>query len=201
MLKITVKDLWKSYGEESVFQGFSTEISPGEITVLMGRSGCGKTTFTRILLGLEKADRGTVSGLPEKKSAVFQEDRLFEPFSAVSNIRAALGKKGTDREIRDNLEAVGLLGEVLLKPVSALSGGMRRRTAIVRAMMADSELVILDEPFEGLDPETKERTMAYVREQRRGRTLLLVTHNREEGEAMGGKFLIFKRGDGDGRED
>lgn len=78
---------------------------------------------------------------------------------------------------------------------------MRRRTAIVRAMMADSELVILDEPFEGLDPETKERTMAYVREQRRGRTLLLVTHNREEGEAMGGKFLIFKRGDGDGRED
>ena len=67
-MKITVKDLWKSYGEESVFQGFSTEISPGEITVLMGRSGCGKTTFTRILLGLEKADRGTVSGLPEKKS-------------------------------------------------------------------------------------------------------------------------------------
>lgn len=200
-MKIIVEDLWKSYGKEPVFQGFSAELPLGEITVLMGKSGCGKTTLTRILLGLERADGGRVSGVPEKKSAVFQEDRLFESFGAVSNIRAALGKKRTDGEIRENLEAVGLLGEVLSKPVSALSGGMRRRCAIVRAMMADSAFVVLDEPFEGLDSETKKRTMAYVRERRRGRTLLLVTHNREEGEAMGGRFLILKEGKNDGRED
>ena len=172
-MKIIVEDLWKSYGKEPVFQGFSAELPLGKITVLMGKSGCGKTTLTRILLGLERADGGRVSGVPEKKSAVFQEDRLFEPFGAVSNIRA----------------------------VSALSGGMRRRCAIVRAMMADSAFVVLDEPFEGLDSETKKRTMAYVRERRRGRTLLLVTHNREEGEAMGGRFLILKEGKKDGRED
>ena len=200
-MKIIVEYLWKSYGKEPVFQGFSAELPLGEITVLMGKSGCGKTTLTRILLGLERADGGRVSGVPEKKSAVFQEDRLFEPFGAVSNIRAALGKKRTDEEIRENLEAVGLLGEVLAKPVSALSGGMRRRCAIVLAMMADSAFVVLDEPFEGLDSETKKRTMAYVRERRRGRTLLLVTHNLEEGEAMGGRFLILKEGKNDGRED
>ena len=105
-MKIIVEDLWKSYGKEPVFQGFSAELPLGEITVLMGKSGCGKTTLTRILLGLERADGGRVSGVPEKKSAVFQEDRLFEPFGAVSNIRAALGKKRTDEEIRENLEAV-----------------------------------------------------------------------------------------------
>ena len=157
----------------------------------MGKSGCGKTTLMRILLGLETADGGSVSGVPEKKSAVFQEDRFFEPFSAVSNVRAALGKKNTDEEIRRNLEAVGLSGEDCSKPVSALSGGMRRRTAIVRAMMADSELVVLDEPFEGLDAETKKKTIQYVQGHRGGRTLLLVTHNREEGEAMGGTFLAL----------
>ena len=190
-MKITVEHLWKRYGEEAVFRDFSAEIPLGEITVLMGKSGCGKTTLTRILLGLETADGGAVSGVPAKKSAVFQEDRLFEPFNAVSNVRAVLGKGSSAEEVRQHLEAVGLFGEVLGKPVSALSGGMRRRCAIVRAMMADSEFVVLDEPFEGLDADTKQKTMAYVREKRQGRTLLLVAHNREEGEAMGGRFMIL----------
>lgn len=190
-MKITVEHLWKSYGKEIVFRDFSAEIPLGEITVLMGKSGCGKTTLMRLLLGLEKADGGAVSGVPAKKSAVFQEDRLFESFNAEANVRAVLGKGSSAEAVREHLEAVGLFGEDLVKPVSALSGGMRRRCAIVRAMMADSQLIVLDEPFEGLDADTKQKTMAYVRAKRQGRTLLLVTHNREEGEAMGGRFMIL----------
>ena len=141
----------------------------------MGPSGCGKTTLLRILLGLETADAGTITGLEGRRmSAVFQEDRLCENVSAVSNLRLvnpALSRRAAEAALTE----LGL-GEALSQPVREFSGGMKRRVAILRALLAEFDLLLADEPFKGLDEETKRQTMAYFAEHTRGKTVILVTH-------------------------
>ena len=103
----------------------------------MGKSGLGKTTLLRILMGLEKYDAGSIEGMENKKiSAVFQEDRLCENLSAVTNVAIVCEKNVTLQEIRKELENIGLSGSTE-KPVKELSGGMKRRVAIIRSIMAD----------------------------------------------------------------
>ncbi|NLT94805.1 MAG: ABC transporter ATP-binding protein [Clostridia bacterium] len=191
-MDIKISGLSKSYGENRVLKNLNLTFPEKEITCIMGPSGCGKTTLLNILMGLTRPDQGTVEGVPKKKSAVFQEDRLCESFSAVSNVRLVCEKNIDDKKIISHLDRVGLK-ESCKKPVRELSGGMKRRVAIVRAILAPSEILFLDEPFKGLDEETKKATMKYVKENTKGRTVLMVTHNIEEAEAFGGRIIQLKK--------
>ena len=176
----------KAFGEKQVLRDFSLLLPAGEVTCLMGASGCGKTTVLRILMGLEKPDRGERLGMAGVRvSAVFQEDRLLEPLTAVGNLRFVCEDPAQEEEIPALLAEMGLAGET--GPVRDFSGGMQRRVAIARALIARYDLLVLDEPFRGLDEATKERVVSCVRRRSAGKTVLLVTHDEEEARAMGGR--------------
>ena len=152
-MAIKIENLSKSYDGRQVFENLNMELTEGRITCIMAPSGKGKTTLLRILIGLEQADRGKITGIEGKNiSVVFQEDRLCENLNVLSNIRLVQKEK---TEIREGLEAVGLL-DCCHQPVRELSGGMKRRVAILRALYAKWDILFLDEPFKGLDKEMKE---------------------------------------------
>ena len=177
LAQMTVLNLCKSYGEKAVLTNFSAHFEKGETSALMGPSGCGKSTLLRILLGIEKADAGEIRGVG-RAVAVFQEDRLSEPLSAVMNV--CLGRRdATRKEAKALLSALGLASDAE-KSVCELSGGMRRRVSIARALIADADTVLLDEPFSALDDETKAAVMAFTKEALKGKTVLLITHDAEE---------------------
>ena len=185
---IALQHLSKSFGEKTILRDFSLEFAPGIITALLGPSGCGKTTLLRLAAGLEKPDSGEVlrdSGA--RLSFVFQEDRLLPWFSALGNLTAA----GISRDdaLRD-LARVGLAGEEHKKPAE-LSGGMRRRLSIVRALAYGGDFFFLDEPLQGLDPGTASSVLSLLRQRLEGKTGLLITHNPEEALALAGQIVII----------
>ena len=184
---ITITDLWKSYDTLPVLCSINLELASGHTYCLMGPSGGGKTTLLRILLGLESADRGTVSADPSLRlTAVFQEDRLCETFSPIENIMMASGSAYKKEHIFQ--EACRLLPrESLTRPVSTLSGGMKRRVAILRALLAPSDGILMDEPFTGLDEDTKQTVIEYIKEKSAGKLLLVTTHQEEDIAVLGGE--------------
>lgn len=190
-MDIIINDLSKKYGEKIVLSHYSAVIKEGMTTAVMAPSGGGKTTLLRILAGLEKADAGTVLGIEDKKiSMVFQEDRLCSNLSALSNIRLVCGRDISRKQIGEELEKVGLKGSES-QPACKLSGGMRRRTALVRALIVPYDLLILDEPFKGLDEENKKTVMDYTKEKSHGKTVIFVTHDEKEAEYLGGNRIIL----------
>ena len=188
MAIIVIDNLTKSYGSKLALAPFSCTLEMGETVCLLGQSGCGKTTLLRLLLGLESPTGGAVSGLPDRVSAVFQEDRLCPSFSAVTNIASALGRQVSRKKIADLLTGMGL-GDALSKPVRELSGGMQRRVAIGRSLLYPADLYLMDEPFKGLDEETRNLIMDTVLSLTRGKTLLVVTHDPEEAAYLGGRII------------
>lgn len=191
-MDICINNISKSFGDKVVIRNFSTTLYEHQYNCIMGPSGCGKTTLLNILMGLLKPDSGTVTGVPNKKSAVFQEDRLCESFNAISNIRMVCPKKPDTATIREHLASIGLKEDSIYQPVSKLSGGMRRRVAIVRAMLAESGIIFLDEPFKGLDSETKKTVMQYVKDNSRGRTVIMVTHDEAEVAELNGNLITME---------
>lgn len=172
-MEIRVEKLCKSYGGKAVLTDVSAVFPPG-ITCISAPSGTGKTTLLRLVLGLERPDAGTIHGADCRWAAVFQEDRLLEDLSAAANLRFALGE--VPGEAGAMLERLGLdLSDP--KGVRAWSGGMRRRLALARALLAPAEALALDEPFTGLDGENRERCLALIREREGGRPVLLATHD------------------------
>ncbi|MGI6733340.1 MAG: ATP-binding cassette domain-containing protein [Anaerovoracaceae bacterium] len=187
---ITVKNLTKHFDDKKVIDNLNLVLQEGRITTIMGTSGCGKTTFAMMLLGLLKPDSGTIEGLQGKRiSAVFQEDRLIEHLSAIENIKLVIDGKPDEEEIRRQLAEVGLEDALVEKPTAQLSGGQKRRVAIVRAMMAKSDFICLDEPFKGLDTQTKKKVMEYVKRSVEGKTVLLITHDVEERKFFEGDYI------------
>ena len=168
MEDIVIRNLCKSFDSKPVLRDFSAVLPAGQVTGLMAPSGAGKTTLLRILMGLERPDSGAIDGLAGLR------------LSAVCLVNPSLGRSETEKA----LAAVGLAG-CLRQPARELSGGMRRRVAILRALLAEYDLLFLDEPFKGLDRETKETVMADTRRRCAGRTVLLVTHDAAELDAMG----------------
>jgi len=138
---------------------------------------------------LERPDAGQIEGLPDKISAVFQEERLCGPFSALANVRLVTGKSVSHQTIVQHLADIGLSGS-MQQPVRTLSGGQQRRVSIVRAMLADSELILLDEPFKGLDADTKKPCFA-IRQGKSGREDPVGGHpRRRRGHCSGtGRFM------------
>lgn len=176
-----VENLTVQYGGTSVLENFSAEFPDGGVTAVSGRSGCGKTTLLAVLLGLLRPDGGTVSGF-RQPSAVFQEDRLLPFLSAEKNIAVTAGC--TEAEAGEALLSVGFDAADRGKRAFELSGGMARRVAIVRAMLAPGDAVLLDEPFKGLDERTRAQVVRFVCENRRGRTMVVVTHDPRDAEAL-----------------
>lgn len=190
-MNIEIRNLSKSFGEKIVLDGFSASFTVGKTSCIMAPSGAGKTTLIRLMLGLEKADKGEITGLEGLTvGAVFQDDRLCENLSAVSNIRLVNSKLGK-REIIAELEKLGL-NNCASQPVRELSGGMRRRVELLKAVLSDKQVLFLDEPFRGLDIETKAITAEYTRKSCVGRTVILVTHDKSEAQAVGAEKIIGK---------
>lgn len=177
-MDIIIDHIWKTYGETTVLSDFSLTLAPGSRWALMAPSGTGKTTLLRLLLGLERPDRGQILGVPECKSVLFQEDRLFPGLSAVKNLCMAVSKC-TPEQARQLLTELGLQ-ECLNQPAATLSGGQARRVALARALAHPGELLALDEPFSGLDEASRRQAAQAIRRHCQGRTLLLITHREED---------------------
>lgn len=189
---IRVLGVCKQFGKKTVLDGFYADFPVGEVSCVMGESGCGKSTLLNIMMGFLAPDSGVLEGIPDRISAVFQEDRLCEDFSAATNVRITSKKNKTARDISDTLAALGL-AENQQTPVRELSGGMKRRVAIARALLADGELLIMDEPFRGLDDATRRVAAAYVSGTLAGHTLIVVTHDAEDSELLGASRIIHMR--------
>ena len=191
-MDIVIKNICKSFGEKQVLNNINAVIKQGQTTCLMGQSGVGKTTLLNIMMGFVKADSGEIQNVPTLKSAVFQENRLCESFSVLSNIKMA-NDALSDDVIMHHLAAVGLEKETK-NQVSALSGGMKRRVALVRAILAEKEILFLDEPFKGLDEKTLGQVQNYLSVNTKGVTVVMVTHQIEEAQALGAEIVYLENG-------
>lgn len=195
---IKLENICKSYDEKTVLDNIMAEFPDDSITCIMGESGAGKTTLVRIIAGLENADRGTVSGAGVV-SFDFQEDRLINDISAADNIMLVLDKnvladlirKRCVKIINENLAMRFLKDYPSDKSTGTYSGGMKRRVCLVRAMMKKSDTVILDEPFSGMDEETKILAAEYIKKHRDGRICIVVTHEKSDSGLLdGGIYLL-----------
>ena len=187
MNSFTLENVCASYDGQQVLRDFSAGFAKGETVVIMGPSGCGKTTLLRLLLGLKQPEKGVLQGAGKFRcAAVFQEDRLCETLSAVQNV--ALVHRN-EAQIREHLQMLGLDAQEHDKPVRELSGGQRRRVALVRAMLFSSDFIIMDEPFKGLDEDTRAAAMAYTVNNKGDRGLILVTHDADEAVYFGGQLI------------
>ena len=188
-MAVELRGICKSFGNKQVLTDFDLELEYG-ITCIMGASGKGKTTIVNILAGLLKTDGGNVNIPPGSKfSFVFQEDRLLEWETALTNVLFV-----TNNTHKNTSRAVDLLTEADLensihKKAKELSGGMKRRVAICRALIADYDIIILDEPFKGLDSNIKPKIIDMVKNHTKGKITLVITHDFGEAEYLGGRLV------------
>ena len=170
---LRVAELGKCYHDRWIFRHVEQEFHGGEPYLLDTPSGSGKTTFFKCLCGLERPEEGEVSGI-DAFSVQFQEDRLCEEYSAVKNLEMVMEDAKEAREVLACL----LPEEALERPCRELSGGMKRRVSLVRAMEAGAQCVLLDEPFTGLDEENRAKAYEYIRTHAGGRIIMIATHIR-----------------------
>lgn len=175
-----------SYGKTPVCRELNWTLPEQGVVCLWGPSGCGKTTLLRLLAGLEQPGRGAVIR-PEagRVSMVFQEDRLLPWMTALENVMLPGASKEAAVEMLTQLG----LGEELHSLPSQLSGGQQRRVAIARALASPSELLLLDEPFNGLDENSWRQVLPRVLEQAKAKPVVLVTHVQQHAEALQAKIL------------
>ncbi|MGL5245153.1 MAG: ATP-binding cassette domain-containing protein, partial [Sarcina sp.] len=160
-MDIVIENLNKKYNNKPILNNIKIKFKENAISFILGASGIGKTTLIRILMNLENADSGSIIGINDKRiSAVFQDDCLCENLSVRLNIKLVC-ENISESEIEKALEQLDLKG-CMNKRVRELSGGMKRRIAILRALVYHFDLLIMDEPFKGLDKETKEKVMNFV---------------------------------------
>ena len=216
MSAIEAKALWKTYGSDVVLEDIHLQVKAGEFVTVVGASGCGKSTFLRMLLGAESPSRGQLllDGEPmatepgPDRGVVFQKYSVFPHLTAIANVLIAeemgraplLGRLfGAARNralvrARDMLERVGL-GAAADKYASELSGGMQQRLAIAQALMKNPRILLLDEPFGALDPGIRKDMHALILDlwKRSGITIFMVTHDLKEGFDLGTRLLVFDK--------
>lgn len=183
---VVLTHVQKSYDDHAVIKDLSMIIPGGDLTCIMAPSGSGKTTLLRILMGLETADEGRIEGLEnQKKSAVFQDQIFCEELSVYANIRLVTKQKLFEAEqpeyekIKNELKEIGL-EQCIDQKIKELSYGMRQRVALVRALYAKWDILFLDEPFRGLDQETKKAAIEYTKRKCAGKSVVFVTHDEKE---------------------
>ena len=201
MAGIELHDLRKHYLVEGnrveVLKGVDLTIPENQITVILGRSGCGKTTLLRLTGGLERPDGGTISyGESRKTAFVFQEPRLMPWLDVTGNVTFGLDKKSVDPEkLRRIIETVSLTGFEKAYP-HQLSGGMQQRCAIARALAYEPSFILMDEPFAALDYFTREQMQRELKKVQReqGSSILFVTHSIDEALILGHKIVVIRQG-------
>ena len=194
-MTLELQNISKSFDGLPVLRNLNLSFHQGQCYCLMSPSGSGKTTLLRILMGLEQPDQGMVlaDGKPQDMnsltvSAVFQEDRLCESVSPIENVSMCAGRSIKTPRIKWELARL-LPEECLNRPVSTLSGGMKRRVAVLRALLTPSDILIMDEPFTGMDEGLKHSVIAYIRKKKDGRILILSTHQEEDVALIGGELV------------
>lgn len=185
---INITDLSVSYDSKSVIDNFSYTFEPHCFYAIMGASGIGKTSLINSIMGLIEYEGTINSDEMPVIAAVFQEDRLCEGISVYRNIRMTCGKQFSKEYICELIDSFGL-GDCAFKKVSGLSGGMKRRVAILRAITAPHNLLIMDEPFKGLDEETKQNIMSKVKKMTSDDTVIMVTHDISEAKYFNAKII------------
>ena len=201
MAGINLKNIHKSYSVDDrtlhVLKGIDLHIPEKSITVVLGRSGCGKTTLLRLVGNLEKADTGEIQFDASHKTAfVFQESRLMPWLNVWDNIKFSLKKQNVDKEVLQNIiDTVGLKGFEKAYP-HQLSGGMQQRTAIARALAYDPSFIMMDEPFAALDYFTRTQMQKELikLQKSRGASILFVTHSIDEALLLGHKIVVIEDG-------
>lgn len=167
-MTIQLQDICKSVRGQAVLRNINWEIGSDDCWLLTGPSGSGKTMLLRLILGLEKPDSGSVNLLGDYKYAginagvVFQEDRLCEQFSAIENV-AMVNERLSERVAGEELEKF-LPASRLTVPVQELDETDRRLVVMIRACIIPSDILLLDEPFRGMDSELRSRVIAYIRD-------------------------------------
>ncbi len=213
---IEVKNVWQEYGDQTVLERLNLSITEGEFCTLVGASGCGKSTFLRLLLGQERPSKGDIlldgkplAGEPDaSRGVVFQRYSVFPHLSVLDNVaiglelpRSALlgrlfgsAKRDAREQAAELLQKVGL-GHALDKYPSQLSGGMQQRLAIAQALIMKPRVLLLDEPFGALDPGIRKDMHALLLELWRetGLTVFMVTHDLSEGFSLGTRLMVFDK--------
>ena len=189
-----LKNISKSFGEKAVLRDLSC-VFPTGVTCVLGPSGCGKTTLLKLIAGLESPDSGEILGLEGKKnSAVFQEDRLFENLTAEKNVLLTARRGFTRADAQALLKSLGI--DDGAARVRTMSGGMRRRVAVARALAADFDVLLLDEPCTGLDGKTRENVLQILRDACAEKIAVCVTHEPDDVARLNAVTLQMERAPG-----
>jgi phospholipid/cholesterol/gamma-HCH transport system ATP-binding protein len=213
---IEVRDLWKSFGDQEVLRGVNLSVLDGETLVVLGPSGCGKSVLLKHVIGLLKPDRGSIvvegreltkmdarelKDLRMRYGMVFQGAALFDSMTVGENVGLPLtehrGIKGDELAdlVETKLRMVGLAGVSHLEP-SELSGGMKKRVALARAIALDPDIILYDEPTTGLDPIMAEQINELIRAVQRkvNATSIVVTHDLHSAKFTGDKIALMHNG-------
>ena len=193
-MMLSIQNLCFSYGKKDVLTDFFLSVQTGEIVAVMGDSGCGKTTLLRLIAGLQKPKSGNIDCHAERISYVFQEPRLFPWMTVAENLRAVLTEReDSDEIIRDALNTVGLAVNADSYP-DELSGGMKIRASLARALAFGGDLFLLDEPFSALNEELRLALATDLRHafKEKGITAILVTHQLSDAEILADRIVKMK---------
>jgi ABC-type nitrate/sulfonate/bicarbonate transport system ATPase subunit len=194
---IRVDQLNKSFGSHRVIDDLSFSLAEGERTALFAPSGAGKTTLIRILTGVEKADSGRFTLMDAEPVTLFQEPRLFPFLTVEENIFLPFKIKGKNvtnevqRRYERWLEVCELSDSRRYYPYQ-LSGGMRQKTALVRGLLGEPRLLMMDEPFQSISAGSKQNIIAHIRQTLPDSSILFVTHIAEEIPMLAQTVLLFK---------
>ncbi|MDP5138063.1 ABC transporter ATP-binding protein [Rheinheimera baltica] len=211
--KLSIEDVYKSYGNKLVLDNIDLKVAAGELCTLVGPSGCGKSTLLRLLLGQEFADAGSIiiDGAPARhpdphRGIVYQKYSLFPHMTVFDNVMAGsrLSKQAWylpwKRDKDDEAFAISMLERLRLvdamrKFPHELSGGMQQRVAIAQALMSKPPLLLMDEPFGALDPDTREQMQIYLMElhEEHKLTIFFVTHDLDEACYIGTRLLVLSQ--------
>ena len=178
---ICLENITVNFDDKTVLENLSYKFCDNTVYALMGESGCGKTTILNVISGLVKPINGSISIDNDRISYVFQEPRLYDWLSATDNVALVMDipKKNARDKAKEILSALGLADSLSLFPFE-MSGGMKQRVSIARALAYSPDVLLLDEPFKALDDETRLNTAKYIFSVMNGKTVIMVTHDERD---------------------